>query len=217
MFRFIFKLRIIFSFFRIILVVIILALIINVVTDFKPFIKLPQHSVHDYDLWDGDSFIMHKYTEEDRTLKGKIRSEYERLNEGDDEIKVESKVDFDDENTQDMTIVNTENDTYTNQSSGRAVGETDINVKEAGEDYFLTVENLKALSKINFMDKLKALNIVRKVRKEDLDRIICITRRGITYSEKGTVEDILKRSLSRKDIDKLQGILDKSKAVLLDN
>ncbi len=83
--------------------------------------------------------------------------------------------------------------------------------------FAITVDELKSIEKIGFLDKITGLKIAGKINRNDLKRIIEICRNGVTLSELDTVKSILHANLGQKDIEGLYRILARNKNILSEN
>ena len=79
------------------------------------------------------------------------------------------------------------------------------------QEYFLTLNEIKAIEDINLEDKLKGLAIISKLGAKDMERVMEMTGGGITETEFQELKGILEKSLTEKDMECLNEILVKNK------
>jgi hypothetical protein len=77
--------------------------------------------------------------------------------------------------------------------------------------YYMTSDEVGFLEDLSLVDKLEALSLISKVGKEESDKIYDIASDGVTIAEMEEIKNILEKHLSQKEMDTLNGILDKNK------
>lgn len=78
------------------------------------------------------------------------------------------------------------------------------------EEYFLTRDEIKAMTNISIKDKAIGLSILQRLNKQDIDAIMEAAKGGITYGEMDDVKRILKRRLSSDEAKELESMIDKN-------
>jgi len=78
-------------------------------------------------------------------------------------------------------------------------------------EYFMTFDEICSIQNINLNDKLAGLSIINKINKADAARIYDLAHDGLTIDEMNEIKQMLKKSLSADEIEKLSDILQKCK------
>ncbi|MCX8129584.1 MAG: hypothetical protein N3I35_05715 [Clostridia bacterium] len=172
---------------KVLLVVFILTIIINILLYFSPFsIKESRDEVHREDRGSTESSRGKVLPEKDGTRMRPMESQSDALEET---IGKSAPEDGD-------------------------AGDRSCLQSKAGNGlvkYFMTYDEIMSLKRISLEDKLTGLNVVRKVKRVDLERILRIADGGITMEEWASLSKILRNSLEEKDIEKLKKIAFKNK------
>lgn len=77
--------------------------------------------------------------------------------------------------------------------------------------YYMTTGEVGFLENLSLLEKLEAYTLISKVGREEADRIYDMSMDGITYTEMGEIEAVLKNFLSKDEMDTLMELLEKSK------
>jgi len=89
-------------------------------------------------------------------------------------------------------------------------GHSDVDENEAADkpdEKFLTLDDISGFEKMAPADKLAAATIMRKISKDDMERVWDIARDGVTYKEIQEIRGILEARLSPKEIGTLEALL----------
>jgi hypothetical protein len=84
-------------------------------------------------------------------------------------------------------------------------------ISDTKKDIHISLKELLAIQQMSLGDKLIGLSILYRLDGGEHDRLIALAQGGITEGEMETIQQILERKLSTKDLDKLYSILDKNR------
>lgn len=87
--------------------------------------------------------------------------------------------------------------------------------KKSPQDYFLTAKEVSAMENISILDKLAGFTLLYKVSNSDMDRIMGMLNNGLTYAEYESVKAILQNYLNERELQQLNDLLEKNKALYI--
>lgn len=113
----------------------------------------------------------------------------------------------------------TDGDSMDNTALGTAC-ESDIGaygrddcINGDGSSLYITENELEFLYSMGLIDKLKVMSILSGLGSDELNRIIDISKDGVTSEEYSEIESIAQRELSAEDVETLRNIIEKYKVL----
>ncbi|MCX7843355.1 MAG: hypothetical protein N2489_09840 [Clostridia bacterium] len=101
-------------------------------------------------------------------------------------------------------------DEQTKSNEGKTGDEEASQENNEEKKYFLTLDEILSIKDISLKDKLAGLSVIKKLKREDIERIVEMAQGGITQEEYRAIENILRNNLEKKDIACLGEILDRN-------